>query len=282
MKKIAFALLLFALLLQLTACGTDLPAEGTAEVSPPSGPVVELPSPDPDVVTVVDIIDRTEIEPLLTADALEGFWYDDEYTYYFGSIKSHYVIVHYSDGTTQPVTKALAEGRITLADLDRFGIGYGKEPRIYVVDITDRDTMDTAVDVFFTGIDYYYYFPTIHETTVYYSDGTSQPLKEAMADFRVTIEDLDRFGIQYSRAPMREVAEMDWQEGVLDALGLFWSDLVYDYYFPSCDTEVTVIFTDGTQMELAEALELGFVSVDDLDRFDILYYREPRILESGE
>lgn len=275
MKKRIVLLLVLAFLLALTGCHRDLPAGGT-EMAPSAGSVDEHPTPVPDVVTVVDIIDRTQIEPLLTADALEGFWHDEEYTYYFGSIKSHYVIVHYSDGTTQPVTEALAEGRVTMADLDRFGIGYWKEPRIYITDIVDRDTMDTAVDVFFTGIDYYYYFPTIHETTVYYSDGTQQPLKEAMSELRVTIEDLDRFGIGYSKAPMREVAEMEYREGVLTALEHFWSDEVYDYYFSCMGTEVTVIFTDGTQMELREALELGFVSIYDLDRFDILYYREPK------
>ncbi|MBE6632059.1 MAG: hypothetical protein E7623_05090 [Ruminococcaceae bacterium] len=71
---------------------------------------------------------------------------------------------------------------------------------IYITDIKDRDTMDTQVDVFFTGIDMYYYFPTVHETTVFYSDGSTQSLKEAMLEFRVTLDDLDKFDIKYYSA----------------------------------------------------------------------------------
>lgn len=279
MKK-CMPFLLLAFLLLLASCGKEPPAAGTPELPPVSTPSEKMPDPDVPPVSdpdVVDIVDRTQIEPLTTADALEGFWQDEEYNYYFPSIKSHYIIVLYSNGSAQTVKEALAEGRITLADLDRFGIGYGKEVRVYITEITDRDTMDTAVDVFFTGVDYYYYFPSIHETTVHYSDGTSLSLKEAMAEFRVTVEDLDRFGIKYFKSSVKEVAGLDYRDGVLTALGHFWSDAAYDYYFPCCDTEVTVIFTDGTRMELAEALERDFVSVEILDQYQIHYYREPRV-----
>ena len=87
------------------------------------------PEPTPDVVTVVDIIDRTEHEPIVTADVLEGFWSDDEYIYYFGSLKSGLIIVHYSDGTQENVREAMGKSRVTLADLDNYGIKYYKEPK---------------------------------------------------------------------------------------------------------------------------------------------------------
>ena len=62
-------------------------------------------------------------------DALEGFWKDEEYTYYFSSIRSQYIIVYYSDGTQEPVRDAMAAGRATIADLDTYGIKYYKEPK---------------------------------------------------------------------------------------------------------------------------------------------------------
>lgn len=184
--------------LSLAACGgepvRESPVTETAEVTPP---------PEPEVVTVVDIIDRTARESLPTDDALEGFWSDEEYHYYFSSIKSQYIIVRYSDGTEEPVRDAMEAGRVTLADLDRFKIGYYKEKIV------------TAVGI-------------------------------------------------------------ECKEGVLDALGLFWSDEEYDYYFPCCDTEVTVLLSDGHSWPLQDALMAGLVTVSDLDDYGIKYYKESK------
>ena len=77
---------------------------------------------------IEDIVDLTQSGKLATADALEGFYRDDNYTYFFTSIKSQYVIVYYVDGTKQNVKEALVEGKIKISDLDWFGIEYGKEP----------------------------------------------------------------------------------------------------------------------------------------------------------
>lgn len=161
------------------------------------------PEPVPDVVTVVDIVDLTESGELCTADALEGFWVDGEYTYCFSSIKSHYIIVHYSDGTQENVREAMEGGRVTIADLDRFGIGYYKEPIVTVVG-------------------------------------------------------------------------MECKEGVLDAMIIFWSDEEYDYWFPTTGTEVTVFLSDGHSWPLHDALMAGLVTVSDLDDYGIKYYKEPK------
>ena len=56
------------------------------------------------------------------------FYSDNTYNYIFASIRSHYVIVYYKDGTEQNVKDALADGRININDLDRFGIKYYKDP----------------------------------------------------------------------------------------------------------------------------------------------------------
>ncbi len=77
---------------------------------------------------VENIIDLTQSGAGPTADAVEIFYYDNTYNYMFGSIKSHYVIVYYKDGTEQNVEDALAEGKINISDLDRFGIKYYKDP----------------------------------------------------------------------------------------------------------------------------------------------------------
>ena len=155
------------------------------------------------MVTVTDIIDRTEQEFLVTCDALEGFWRDEEYSYFFPSIKSHYIIVHYSDGSQLPVREAMARGDVTVSDLDRFHIGYWREEIV------------TAVG-------------------------------------------------------------MEYKEGVLDAEKLFWEDEEYRYYFPNYDTEVTVLLSDGHSWPLHDALQDGLVTVEDLEDYEIPYYREKK------
>ena len=160
------------------------------------------PEPAPDVVTVVDIIDRTEHEPIVTADVLEGFWSDDEYTYYFGSLKSGLIIVHYSDGTQENVREAMGKGRVTLADLDRFGIGYYREEIVTAVDMECKEGVLDALELFWSDEEYDYFFPNMGtEVTVHLSDGHSWPLHDALMDGLVTVSDLDDYGIKYYKEP---------------------------------------------------------------------------------
>ena len=160
MKKIAllFAVLVIAWIVCLVGCATDVddnlpdgletepystgpyPTDPFPEI-PETTPATEEDQPVPDVADVVNIVDQTKGGDITTADALEGFYSDDYYNYYFSSIKSQYIVVSYSDGTSQLVKDALTEGRITLADLDRFDIDYYKEERVtpvYVIQVIDR------------------------------------------------------------------------------------------------------------------------------------------------
>jgi len=76
----------------------------------------------PKIVSIVDTAkDRTD---LAFATALETIFETETTEYYFGVIRSHYIIVHYADGTSEDVKTALNNGNCTIADLDRFGIGY--------------------------------------------------------------------------------------------------------------------------------------------------------------
>lgn len=60
---------------------------------------------------------------------MECFWADENNRYLFGAPISPYVIVHYADGSEETVTSALQGTRITIEDLDRFGIGYFTDPK---------------------------------------------------------------------------------------------------------------------------------------------------------
>ena len=160
------------------------------------------PEPAPDVVTVVDIVDLTQSGELCTDDALEGFWRDDEYTYYFSSIKSQYIIVHYSDGTEEPVRDAMAAGRVSIEDLDRFGIGYYKEKIVTVVGMECKEGVLDALELFWSDEEYDYFFPNMGtEVTVHLSDGHSWPLHDALMDGLVTGSERDDYGIKYYKEP---------------------------------------------------------------------------------
>ena len=76
-----------------------------------------------------EIRDRAKEENLPCDDALEKFYEDESNEYYFGAIKSHYVIVTYKDGTLEDIVTALYAGRVTIADLDKFGIEYYINPK---------------------------------------------------------------------------------------------------------------------------------------------------------
>lgn len=80
-------------------------------------------------VHVVDIWDQTTKEPILCASALEKFWEDETNEYYFGCIKSHYIMVMDSTGRIVDVVTALEEGLINIETLDSYGIKYDTKPK---------------------------------------------------------------------------------------------------------------------------------------------------------
>lgn len=279
--------LLLALLLALTACGTDLPAEGTAELPlssetveeiRPAGTAEELPTPEPGAVTVTDIEYH---EGVLCA--LERFWSDAYYDYYFPYTET-VAIVHYSDGTQQSLQEALEENRVTVEDMDRFGVFYYRYFVVRVADIVDRTqteplTTADALEGFWSDGEYDYYFGSIksHYVIVHYNNGCQEPVRDALKGGRVTIEDLDRFGIDYWKEPAITVTDIDFVPGMDTALELFFSDKHYDYYFPCMGNTGTVYFSDGTTMTLEDALRWGNIMPVDFDRFGIDYIRQMKI-----
>ena len=76
-----------------------------------------------------EIRDRAKEENLPCDDALEKFYEDESNEYYFSAIKSQYVIVIYNDSTSEDIVTALNAGRVTIADLDEFGIEYYIVPK---------------------------------------------------------------------------------------------------------------------------------------------------------
>jgi len=85
--------------------------------------------PEKSETAVIEIRDRAKEENLPCDTALEKFYEDESKEYYFSVIKSQYVIVTYSDGSSEDIVTALTAGRVAIADLDEFGIEYHTEPK---------------------------------------------------------------------------------------------------------------------------------------------------------
>mgnify|MGYP003302831931 CR=1 FL=1 len=73
------------------------------------------------------IVDKTIEEGLSTAEALELFYKDDNYEYYFPSIKSDYVVVIDQDNNEINIKDALNNKMIKINDLEKANIKFYKE-----------------------------------------------------------------------------------------------------------------------------------------------------------
>lgn len=76
---------------------------------------------------VVDIVDKTkDMKDFACAEALEKFYEDDVYEYYYSCIKSKYIVVKYKNGYEEEAKEALKHGTIKISDLDKYNISYIK------------------------------------------------------------------------------------------------------------------------------------------------------------
>ncbi len=73
------------------------------------------------------IVDRTQTEEISVDTAFEQFYSDSKYIYEFSTVKSQYVKVIYSNGSTEDIKQALKSGRVKISDLDKFNIDYYKK-----------------------------------------------------------------------------------------------------------------------------------------------------------
>ena len=76
------------------------------------------------------LIDKTKNNSNFTcAEALESFYEDDNYTYFWSCIKNEYMIVKYDDGFEETISEALSQRHIDIKVLDKFDINYIKEEK---------------------------------------------------------------------------------------------------------------------------------------------------------
>lgn len=196
-NKLLMAVLL-ALALGLCGCMKDAPEKQTENETVPPVTANANESKELAHITIHDV------HPGNPEDTVEEVFYEDEtHVFAFAYPKSNYIIIEYTDGTTQNVKEALADGNITISDLDNHNVRYSIKPKNIkaIIDHAERDCIPTAeaLEGFYSDDEYSYYFSSIRSqyVIVYFNDGTQKLIKDALIDGSVQIRDLDCFGISY-------------------------------------------------------------------------------------
>lgn len=140
MKKMIAIVLCLALALSMVGC-RSVPIPGSGDTTKPVTGGADMPIVN-DVVNIeqpqvalnesktnielVNIVDLTVVNQLSTDCALEKFCKDNDYTYYFPTIKSEYIECQFTNGDKMTIVEALNNGKVTISDLDTYGIFYWK------------------------------------------------------------------------------------------------------------------------------------------------------------
>ena len=297
MKKFAFLLLVLSAIILLFGCNT--PADMESDVSSIENDVSstesDVSSVESDVSntevsdekTVSNIVNLAEQNGYFTSQVAENFYFDEQYIYTFRTLVSNYIIVHYTDGTQDNVKNALRKGHITISDLDRFDIDYITTPNHIekIVDLTkteeyERDDQSRR-ETFFADDEFYYFFNTTKSTAikVHFKDGTTQPLKFALEEGKVRITDLDRFRVMYYKSAINGNLKKEILEFIGGGEAWEYSDYSDGYYIYHLNSKkndaTTVVYTDGSRENIADALKNKNLTLSDLEKYDITYTKNP-------
>ena len=154
MKKFILISLSLALIFVLSACvsrlyekvaevpsSKELPTspvvsddpEATVPFSTPNEPTAfaspHVITPDPDVVTAVKIVDTSKGLDIAFATAIEEVYEDSRAVYCFSCIKSHYIMVYFTDGSEMNIKDALNSGLLTIDEAKALGVRFIEESK---------------------------------------------------------------------------------------------------------------------------------------------------------
>lgn len=278
------------------------------ELTPPEGISMKLKEQTAGKITV-ELTNRSDTEWMFGTHfslhtLLDGTWYSvpvlDDKNYAFNDIgiilpagesqDKSYSLGSYGtlpDGTYRLVMYGLSV---------EFSIPFPDSSVVSITDQTGNRAMVDVEEVFFEDETNKYIFgnPISQYIIVRYADGTEEDVKTALENGHASIRDLDRFGIHYWSEPKPEyeitcvvprgdiVSIVDHSLDNPDlafatALEPIWEDDANIYSFSCIKSHyVTVYYDDGTEEDVKTALQAGWVTMDDLDRFGIGYITEPK------
>ncbi len=155
---------------------------------------------------------------------------------------------------------------------------------VNIIDKTVNSDICTsdALQGFYEDDRYYYSYSSIRSeyVVVEYSDGSEETVMDALAKGIITIADLDAYNIGYYKEPknIQNIVYYSDRGGEPDREEVFYTDKEYEYVFPSLRSHVVIVYyKDGTEKLIKEALADGSVLIEDLNLFNIEYYKHLRL-----
>jgi hypothetical protein len=143
--------------------------------------------------------DLTEYYDCDIENKTQEFYRDENFSYTFPTEKADYVKYVDKNGKTWIAGDALRAGKIKHYDLGNW-IDFDKKyigNKLLIVNESEGYFTLDSFEEFYRDETYIYYFPDVRVVVVYYPDGTSQDVTDALKDGKIKVTDLKKFGITY-------------------------------------------------------------------------------------
>lgn len=139
----------------------------------------------------------------------ELLYEDEKYQYYLEFAGSSNISVYYENDTKDKLNVAVEAGKVDVYDLGKVGVGCfvcekntvaDAQPKLfYIVDSKVNQYVTNGAVYEDDTYEYRIIDRNLNYIYAYYTDGTRQPIAEALKAGRITIADLDANGIEYTK-----------------------------------------------------------------------------------
>ena len=153
---------------------------------------------------VIEIVDTTKNEiNFACAEALESFYEDEYFTYYWNCMKNKYMIVKYESGYEETVSNSLKYRFITIDDLDKYNIEYikyNKDNEVSYIETSVTDNCNYKPKLYYATNNYNVYTYCLDNIKI--KKETKKELKDYFSNGNATliksiIENLNKKDILY-------------------------------------------------------------------------------------
>ncbi|MBO5095649.1 MAG: hypothetical protein J6B98_02120 [Bacilli bacterium] len=178
------------------------------------------------------LVDKTkETKDFSCAEALEEFYEDDTYIYYWNCIKNKYMVVKYDNGTEETISQALLKGHIDIQILDKFNISYIKEEKVPTItkkiEVIKPEIHNAVLFNKYLERDNRTFYLAGHIEEIYYTDSeTRMSLKNYISKSYQTLDD--------SIKHLTDI--MDYVDTLNDGGTTIYKSNAYDITIIKCNT----------------------------------------------